>query len=779
MPGANSIDGISSGFDTTAMVDAIIGQERINAVFLENRHALNSSIVTALQALQAKFISLGSSLTVLSRKATFENYAVSVSDDDVLTASTSGRVGTGTYDVQVLTLARNHQIASQGFASSAQATFGTGSVTIQVGDGSQNVITIDATSNSLEGIKTAINSANIGVSASIINDGSDSKAYRLIISSNETGVDSQISFSSSLTGGDTLNFSTSTFDDPEITNKDLASTSAISLYATAAYSGSENKTYTFTVQGIGTQTVGAGSILIDWDDGTNTGTISVDEADAEVILAGVGSDGLTLSFTDGALTAGDTFQVQGFAPLLQGAADAKIAFGSASGSSGSPITVTSSSNTFDNVISGLSLTVNKTTTPGTNETISTSLDTAAVQGQIQAFIDQYNAIQEFIDDQNTYDVDAEESGILFGDSTVMSMQSSLRMVVASAVNGIDTKFNQLYAIGIRSGADSTLSIKDSSALTDALQNNLDDVISIFTTSGDSDTNYISLVTASDNIVGGSTFEVDVTKAATHGGYTGTQIDDPSGTALTLDSTNNKLKLIVDGIISDEIALTAGTYNTTADLVAEIQAKMDADSKIGVMGASVVWVDDGGGQGHLSFESNTYGETSSIKTIGTQTDNAYLKIGMLMGAAVAGGNVEGTINGELADGRGQYLTGKDDNDTTAGLKLKIIYDESQLVDGNEGIITVSKGVASRMGDIVGSLTKASEGTFYRKISSYRAQNDLLLERVEDIDERLARRRESLYKRFWAMEQAIGQFNSQGLFLDNQLASINANWGFGSK
>ena len=134
MPGSNSIDGISSGFDTTAMVDAIIGQERINAVFLENQHALNSSIVTALQALQAKFISLESSLTVLSRSSTFENYAVSVSDDDVLTATTSGRVGTGTYDIQVQTLARNHQIASQGFASSAQATFGTGSLTIQVGE---------------------------------------------------------------------------------------------------------------------------------------------------------------------------------------------------------------------------------------------------------------------------------------------------------------------------------------------------------------------------------------------------------------------------------------------------------------------------------------------------------------------------------------------------------------------------------------------------------------------------------------------------------------------
>ena len=97
---------------------------------------------------------------------------IDVSDEYVLTAASSGRASAGSYDLQVLALARNHQMASQGFSDDSQALFGTGTITIAVGSGTVKTITIDATNNSLAGIKKAINDANVGVTASIINDGS-------------------------------------------------------------------------------------------------------------------------------------------------------------------------------------------------------------------------------------------------------------------------------------------------------------------------------------------------------------------------------------------------------------------------------------------------------------------------------------------------------------------------------------------------------------------------------------------------------------------------------
>ena len=55
-------------------------------------------------------------------------------------------------------------------------------------------VTIDASNSSLQGIATAVNAANIGVTASIINDGSGSP-YRLVFTSSSTGVASSMKIS--------------------------------------------------------------------------------------------------------------------------------------------------------------------------------------------------------------------------------------------------------------------------------------------------------------------------------------------------------------------------------------------------------------------------------------------------------------------------------------------------------------------------------------------------------------------------------------------------------
>lgn len=50
-------------------------------------------------------------------------------------------------------------------------------------------ITLDSSNNTLEGIRTAINASGAGVTASIVNDGSDTP-YRLVLTSNSTGTES-------------------------------------------------------------------------------------------------------------------------------------------------------------------------------------------------------------------------------------------------------------------------------------------------------------------------------------------------------------------------------------------------------------------------------------------------------------------------------------------------------------------------------------------------------------------------------------------------------------
>ncbi len=324
MAGLNSVDGISSGLNTTEIIDSIIKFDRRNAVLFEQQVADQTNIVSTLKALQAKFLALSSEISNLTKKSTFDMSSVVVSDETKLSATATGKLGRGSYDIQVLALARNHQISSQGISDESLATMGTGTITIQVGTGSASNITIDATNNSLVGIKNAINLAKTGITASIISDGSLSNPYRLILSADKTGISNKISFTSTLSGGTNLNTVTSVFDAPERVSMNTGSDSAITLGGTASYTGTQNKVYTFTVKGSGQQTVGSGDISIDWSDGTNTGTISVATAATEVALTGTGSNGLKLILASGKLTAGGSLQVATLSPLLQDASEAKI-----------------------------------------------------------------------------------------------------------------------------------------------------------------------------------------------------------------------------------------------------------------------------------------------------------------------------------------------------------------------------------------------------------------------------------------------------------------------
>ena len=233
-----SIDGLISGLNTTELIDSIIQSQRGNAFLLEIQVRNKTNEVSTLKALQAKFLALSTQIANLKRVSTFEASSVKVSDDTVLSATSTGRLGSGSYSLQVLELARNHQLASQGISDATVASFGTGTISIQVGDGTSATVTIDATNNSLTGIKSAINDAGLGITASIINDGSSENEYRLLLTANKTGLQSKITISSTLTGGTNLDFTNSSFDVPETISFASGSDSIVTLGATASYSGS-------------------------------------------------------------------------------------------------------------------------------------------------------------------------------------------------------------------------------------------------------------------------------------------------------------------------------------------------------------------------------------------------------------------------------------------------------------------------------------------------------------------------------------------------------------
>jgi len=109
---------------------------------------------------------------------------------------------------------------------------------------------------------------------------------------------------------------------------------------------------------------------------------------------------------------------------------------------------------------------------------------------------------------------------------------------------------------------------------------------------------------------------------------------------------------------------------------------------------------------------------------------------------------------------------------------VTLDAAGVTAGVEGAVTVTKGVASRLSEVVNSLTKSSDGTFDRRIAAYQNQIKNITDRVTQIDELLALRRDALLKQFYDMETALGQMSSISQYLDSQLGALNSNWMLGS-
>ena len=123
------------------------------------------------------------------------------------------------------------------------------------------------------------------------------------------------------------------------------------------------------------------------------------------------------------------------------------------------------SNQFSDVLEGVTLTL-KAPTDGDPEVITISADNSPTKAAVDKFVNAYNSLSQFITANTGYDADTQESGLLLGDSTLRSLESTLRnMLLASteAVEGIGS----LVDLGLKTSASGTLSL-EGTALDDAL-----------------------------------------------------------------------------------------------------------------------------------------------------------------------------------------------------------------------------------------------------------------------------------------------------------------------
>lgn len=140
------------------------------------------------------------------------------------------------------------------------------------------------------------------------------------------------------------------------------------------------------------------------------------------------------------------------------------------------LTVTSSSNTVTNAITGATLTLTEAD-PNKTTTLTFERDTGAVKNGIISFVDSYNSLLKTLDDMSSYDPETKKAGILQGDRLVRDIERQLRRITSSEFSTPDGSLF-LSSMGISATREGPLDI-DSDKLDEALESNFEQIKTLF------------------------------------------------------------------------------------------------------------------------------------------------------------------------------------------------------------------------------------------------------------------------------------------------------------
>ena len=206
-----SFGGLGNGLDFGQVVDQLVKVAHLPVDRLTEKKASLNTKSTDYATLSTKLIALQSAADKLRLSASFDRSSTSVSDATALSATGSSTATAGTFSIRITQLAQSHQITNKAGKAVAATTTdivggASGTFTFRVGTGADQTVTLGATAT-LDDLKSAINDLGAGVTAAIINTGSDTTpAYRLVLTAASTGASNGVTIVSDST---TLDFGNS------------------------------------------------------------------------------------------------------------------------------------------------------------------------------------------------------------------------------------------------------------------------------------------------------------------------------------------------------------------------------------------------------------------------------------------------------------------------------------------------------------------------------------------------------------------------------------------
>ena len=212
MSGENAISAVmatlggGAGVDIRKLSEDLTNAERAPLESSLNRSKEQKSAeISAYSALKydvenliSKFRSLDDAAELLSSEAS------STDESKVKVSAVTGSAKAGTHSITISALATQQINISSSYSASSQSLNGGASFDLSITDSGGNVTTVSISdgNDNPAGIVAAINSANAGVSATLLAVNADSSEYRIVLSGDATGSENSFVVSSSLDDAD-------------------------------------------------------------------------------------------------------------------------------------------------------------------------------------------------------------------------------------------------------------------------------------------------------------------------------------------------------------------------------------------------------------------------------------------------------------------------------------------------------------------------------------------------------------------------------------------------
>lgn len=735
--------GLSSGIDSDSIISRLMALEAQPIARLQQQGQQIKSRQGVLSQLKGLLGTLSGAALSLNSVRAFTPVAAKSSDETVATISAGPNALAGNYNLTVSKLALAHKISTSAQTDSTSALSQSGILVVN-GKG----VSIEA-SDSLVSIANKINSAQAGVTASIINGGTN--ATYLTITSSRSGADNGVQIAD-LTGSVASN---------------LGLANGAASIRDAITNGAKSAGFSSSTTALGELLGATGLSSADFD--INGVTVTVDlqtqsladvanaiNAAATGATASVASEsvngttyyhleitgGSTPTFldTDGALAALGVLQ-KGYGNELIAAQDALFTLDN--------VTLTSATNSVTTVIPDVTLNLLKANLATPEEsTLTLTQDNATVKAKIKEYVNAYNGVVDFIKQNSAFDKDTFAAGPLFGDSIARQTEDALANQIFADVDGLSGAYSNVAHLGFGFDEGGRLTL-DESVLDTALSADPSSVAAVFIAKGESTISAIQYVSSTTKTIasGAGFYDLNITQIATKGSY----LAEAAQTLATAQSETLTFSGSLFGSTDYVMLIPSGSnQQSVVDLI-------NADSKLkDLVSASI----DSGRILLTSKKFGTNGNFAVVSNVAAAADSTGIGTSSA-GTTVTGVDVAGTINGEAATGNGQFLTGNTGNATTEGLQIQ--YTGAAL--GAIGSLKFTKGVGALMGEAISTFTDSVNGLFTTNDQALQAQVDSIEKSITDLSERLAIKEQVLRQKFAAMEQAISQ-------LQSQMAGLNA-------